>query len=71
MSGDVLAALDQQLGRARRDTHLDAAAVRLVDDLEQASLVEPGVRDDQLVEACAVASISSTSGPVATSPTNS
>ena len=31
----VLAALDQQLGRPRRDAHLHAAAVRSLDDLEQ------------------------------------
>ena len=48
--GHVLAALDQQLGRARRDAHLHAATMRRLDDLEQPALVEPGVGDDDLVE---------------------
>ena len=36
----VLAALDQELRRPRRDAHLHAAPVRLLDDLEQLRLAE-------------------------------
>ena len=35
LPGDVLGAVDEQLGRPRRDPHPDAAPVRLLDDLEQ------------------------------------
>ena len=47
---DVLAALDQQLGRPRRDPHLHAAAVRRFDDLQQPLLGQAAVRDEKLVE---------------------
>ena len=45
----VLALLDEQLGRARGEPHLDARAVGALDDIEHRSLVEVGLGEDQLV----------------------
>src|SRR5439155_8215245 len=42
--------LDQELGRPRSDAHLDPAAMRLLDDLDQLAVAEVGVGDDQLVD---------------------
>ena len=51
LPGDVLASpLDEELGRRRRDPHLDPAPVRLLDDLHELAVVEIGVGDDQLVD---------------------
>ena len=49
-----LDARGQQLGGLRRDPHLDAAAVGVVDDLQQLALAEVRVGHDQLVHALAV-----------------
>ena len=51
LTGHVLAALHEQLGRVGRETHLDPLPVRLLDDLEHRSLVEVGLREDDLVGA--------------------
>ena len=48
---DELDPLGQQLGRLRRDPHLDASAVGVGDDLEQLALAEVRVGHDQLVHA--------------------
>ena len=50
LAGDVLRPLPQQLGGGRRDPHLDAGAVRLLDEVEQLLLAEVDAADDQLVE---------------------
>ena len=51
LAGHVLAMpLDEELGRPRRDANLHAAAVRLLDDLDQLAVVEVGVGHDQLVD---------------------
>ena len=47
--GDVLAALDEQLGRLRRQADPDAEAVRGLDDPQRAVLVDVGLGEDQLV----------------------
>ena len=49
----VLAALHEQLGRLRRQPDADTAAVRGLDDLQHAFLVEIRLREDQLVRALA------------------
>ena len=49
LAGHVLAALDQQLGRLRREPHLHARAVRRLDDLEHGLLVEVALVQDHLV----------------------
>ena len=71
LAGHVLAALDQELGRARCDPHAHAAAVRGVDELEQLLLGEAVVGDDQLVERPVGASAAETAGPGSTPPANS
>ena len=70
LARNVLAPLDQELGRARRDPHLHPSAVRGLGDLEQALVGQARVGDDQLVQ-LGVASSCSTSAPGETSPTNS
>src|SRR4029078_6597063 len=54
LAGDVLAApLDQELRRTRRDAYLDASPVRLLDDVDERSVVEVRVGHDQLVDIAA------------------
>ena len=50
LAGDVLRALPQQLRGRRRDPHLHARAVRLLDEVEQLVLAEVDAADDQLVQ---------------------
>ena len=45
----VLAPLNEELGRVGRETHFDPLAMCLLDDLENRSLVEVGLREDHLV----------------------
>ena len=45
----VLATLNEELGRVGREPHLDPLTVGLLDDLEDRSLVEVGLREDHLV----------------------
>ena len=49
LAGDVLDALRQELRRRRRDAHLDAPAVRLLDEIEQLLVADIDAADDQLV----------------------
>ena len=51
----VLAALDQELGRPRRDPHLDPAPVGGLDDLEQLRLVESPASATISSSSCVVA----------------
>ena len=47
--GTYSPALNEELGRIGRETHFDPLAMCLLDDLENRSLVEVGLREDHLV----------------------
>ena len=49
LAGHVLALVHEQLGRVRREPHLHALPVRLLDDVEHRALVVGGLGEQQLV----------------------
>ena len=54
LAGHVLAPLHEQLGRPRRQPHLDAGPMRDLDDLEHGLLVEVALVQDHLVRTVAL-----------------